>query len=246
MSEVEALRASNPRAHITFIEGQVALIRGVDAVCEQIKQQVGNIDLLFMSQGYLSFQKTDINEEGLDNRFSVGVYGRIRLAQQLLPIMSENARVMSVLMGGKEGPLLEHNLDLLKDFSVVKSIGHFASMMTLSLDGLSQQHPGKVFMHMHPGSVDTGMFARSNKGVTGAAFRYIIDPLFALIAMTVDECGERMLYFGFDGERKPGSYSLDKDGKVVEVEALADARRNGWPAKVLGHDLEVFQRVVSK
>lgn len=42
----------NPGAKTIFLQGDISLLRGVDAVCESIKEQEPNqINLLFMTQG---------------------------------------------------------------------------------------------------------------------------------------------------------------------------------------------------
>ena len=41
---------------ITFLKADLTLLKNVDKVCEEIKQRESRIDVLFMSQGYLTLQ----------------------------------------------------------------------------------------------------------------------------------------------------------------------------------------------
>ena len=93
--ELQNLRTLNPDGVYNFIEAEIALIKNVDAVCKQIREQTSNVDLLYLSQGYLNIGARDNNADGLDNSFSLRYYGRVRFTQQLLPIMSSHARVIS-------------------------------------------------------------------------------------------------------------------------------------------------------
>lgn len=93
--ELQNLKTLNPNGEYRFIEGEVALLKNVDAICEEIKKQNPKIDLLYLSQGYLNIGARDNNEDGLDNSFSLRYYGRVRFTQNLLPVMSQNARVIS-------------------------------------------------------------------------------------------------------------------------------------------------------
>lgn len=46
-------KALNPDGEFTFMKADVGLIKGVDEVCGRIREKVGAINLLFMSQGTL-------------------------------------------------------------------------------------------------------------------------------------------------------------------------------------------------
>ena len=46
---------SSPESTVIFIQKDVSLLKNVDSACEEIKSQEQRVDLLFMSQGYLTF-----------------------------------------------------------------------------------------------------------------------------------------------------------------------------------------------
>ncbi|KAK1534882.1 uncharacterized protein CCOS01_03634 [Colletotrichum costaricense] len=52
---IAALRRSNPSVSIHFIETEIALLRNVIAVCENIIRREPHVDLLYMSPGSLAF-----------------------------------------------------------------------------------------------------------------------------------------------------------------------------------------------
>ncbi|PIA94524.1 hypothetical protein CB0940_08949 [Cercospora beticola] len=141
---LDNLKTLNPNRTYTFLESDISLLANVDSVSQEIKsilsqQPNSKLDLLFLSQGYISFTGREENADGLDNSVSLRYYSRIRFIQTLLPVMSSSARAVSILAGGKEGKIFEDDLDLKKNYSVGNAAGQFATMMTLSFDNFSSQ-----------------------------------------------------------------------------------------------------------
>jgi NAD(P)-dependent dehydrogenase (short-subunit alcohol dehydrogenase family) len=89
------LQAINPNGQYHFIEAEISLIKNVDAACAEIKKHTSKIDLLYLSQGFLNLGTRENNEDGLDVSYSLRYYGRVRFTQNLLPILSPEARVIS-------------------------------------------------------------------------------------------------------------------------------------------------------
>lgn len=54
-SLLSELRETNARGTFIFIEGDVSKLRECDRVCAEIKRQTPSINLLFQSQGYVSY-----------------------------------------------------------------------------------------------------------------------------------------------------------------------------------------------
>lgn len=52
---LDELKSLNPQATFTFIEAEVSLLKGVDKVCDEILAKEQKLDLLWVSQGLLSF-----------------------------------------------------------------------------------------------------------------------------------------------------------------------------------------------
>ena len=243
--EIQNLKRINSNGEYTFIEADISLIKNIDAVCEQIKNQVSGIDLLFVSQGYVSFAGRENNADGLDNSISLRYYGRVRFTQNLLPIMSPHGRAISILAGGQEGKIFEDDLDLERNYSIPNSMGHFAAMHTLAFDKLAAQNPEKGFLHVFPGLVSTGLLGRSATGVLGMLFRYVVEPVLALFATKPEEMGERVLYYGTSEQYAKGSWALDWDGTAKNEKVLVEYRERGMAEKVEEHNLKIFERATS-
>jgi NAD(P)-dependent dehydrogenase (short-subunit alcohol dehydrogenase family) len=244
--ELQNLQSTNPNGDFTFLEADVSLIKNIDAVCEQIKKQVSSIDLLFTSQGYLSFVGRENNADGLDNSISLRYYGRIRFIQNLLPIMSKNARTVTVLAGGQEGKIFEDDLDLERNYSIANSAGHFAAMLSLTNDKFAEQNPEKGFVHVFPGLVSTGLLGNSATGVLGYLFRWLVQPLLSLFATKPEEAGERMLYYGTSEQYATGSKILDADGTEKAEKVLVEYRQRGMADVVAEHNQKIFESATSR
>lgn len=243
--ELQNLKDINPSGEYTFLEADVSLLKNIDAVCEQIKKQVSSIDLLVTAQGYISFAGRENNADGLDNSTSLRYYGRVRFAQNLLPVMSRYARVISVLGGGKEGKIFEDDLDLERNYSIMNSMGQMTSMMTLSWDKLAEQNPEKSFIHTYPGLVSTGLLGKSATGILGLLFRYVVDPIAYWFALTPEEVGERTLYYGTDERYARGSWSVEENGEPQTAKALVEYRERGMADKITEHNQKIFERAIS-
>ncbi len=256
--ELQSLRTLNPNGHFTFLESEISLIKNIDTVCHDVRDQLAatsastegsSIDLLFLSQGYLLLSGRHNNSEGLDNSISLRYYGRVRMVQNLLPHMSPDARIVSVLAGGKEGHIFTSDMDLERNFSIMNAMGHFTSLKTLSLDYLATANPGKSFIHIFPGFVSTGSLGKYNTGIVGLVMRFVETVSdFLGFSIKAEESGERTLYYGTCAEFEKGGqcWVLDWDGRVVESKALKGYRETaGTGEKVMEHNKSIFERVTS-
>lgn len=52
---LDELKSLNPQATFNFIEADISLLKGVDRVCDEILAKEQKLDLLWLSQGLLSF-----------------------------------------------------------------------------------------------------------------------------------------------------------------------------------------------
>lgn len=250
--ELENLKAISPNGTFIFLEEDISLIKNIDAVCKRITSTLQEknlkIDLLFESQGYISFNGRETNADGFDNSISLRYYGRVRFAQNLLPHMTHEARVVSILAGGQEAKIIEDDLDLERNYSIGNAAGHPACMLTLSQDALSADpsNTDKAFLHIFPGLVSTGLLGRSTKGILGWVFRWIAEPLLGFFATKPEEIGERMLFYATTEKFAKGSWSLDWDGSVKENEILKGYREKGFKDVVVEHNKRMYERAISK
>lgn len=104
----------NPGGTYDSIETDVSLIADIDKVVKTVKQKENKLDLLFMSSGFMAFKGRIDTREALDPSMTTRYYPRQRVLKEPLPLLNEalSPRVISVLAGGQEGPLIENNLDL--------------------------------------------------------------------------------------------------------------------------------------
>lgn len=193
-------------------------------------------------------------------------YSRTRITELLLPLLnqSRSPHVVNVLGAGKEGPIIEDDLDLRKpkNFTVSSAMFHSATMLTLSLEHFAAENPRISFAHQFPGFVATPLINRMSSGFKGAVIR-ILAPVARLFAMDIDEAGRRGLFTAtsarysvdngivpLDGglqkaERtKGGVFLVNEHGDSINNEkVLADYRRRGVDKKIWEHTQGVFASI---
>lgn len=249
-SELENLQSLNANGTYIFLEEDISLIKNIDAVSQRIASTLEKndlkIDLLFLSQGYISFNGRETNADGLDTSVSLRYYGRVRFAQNLLPYTANEARIVGILAGGQEAKIIEDDLDLAKSYSVGNAMGHPASMLTLSWDAFAEQNPDKAFLHVFPGLTSTGLLGRSATGVLGVFMRWVVEPMLKLTASKPEDIGERMLFYATAAEFAKGSWSLDWDGTPKENAVLKGYRERGFKDVVVDHNAKMFERALSR
>ncbi|KAI5286049.1 hypothetical protein KEM52_002169, partial [Ascosphaera acerosa] len=81
------LRQLSPHGHYEFIAGNLAQLREVDRVCEQIREREKHVNLLVLSQGILRPGGPNYVGEGLDMKMSLHYYSRMRMIFNLLPLL---------------------------------------------------------------------------------------------------------------------------------------------------------------
>jgi len=196
------LQNINSKAKIEIVEAETSLLKKVDAACKEITQKESKIDLLYLTTGYLSFERV-FTSEGLDQAASVKHYSRIRFVQNLLPLLKKAPapRVVSVLAGGQEGKLFTSDLDLKDNHSFTNDLGHFTTMHTLSLEELAKNNPSISFLHAYPGFVDTGIIGRllgtANGGFTyylAQIAQFFLVPIVNYFSIPIQQVGQRGLF----------------------------------------------------
>lgn len=236
--------AANTGGTCTFIQKDISLIKNVDEVCREIKSKEKSINLLFMTQGTLDL--SSITPEGIRTAVALLVYSRTRFILNFLPLLSAAgersiARVVSVATGTHEGPIDVTNFDLknISLLSPLKTRGHAASMITLTMDHIAQEAPSVSFIHSHPGPV----YSKIDRTMTGWLFplKWLIRFLMLFKSMSAVESGERHVFLatsavwpaarsgsegvklphesglsmadGIDGEQGSGVYTVEEYGR---------------------------------
>lgn len=250
-------------ATITFIEGQVSLLREIQRICRTIAQRTDSLDLLWLSQGGLGLRENDgFTGECLPSDFAVAYYGRILFMRELSPLLSTSAdgRVVSVLFAGGEGTVNAADPDLRAEGSYIfwQAQKQGVTMQSLAMRHLSIEYPSVTYVHTNPGAVSTDVHAKWADSFTGLwmpvawLIRFALMPLFSLLAYTPQQAGEMGLYIALEERygRLGGSTFRRVDDHAEDiprdgVEVLEGYRKDGTDIKLWEHTTSVLERVLS-
>ncbi|KFY72413.1 hypothetical protein V499_07459 [Pseudogymnoascus sp. VKM F-103] len=255
-SQRKKLEKLNPGCKLVFLEAQVSLLSDVDAVCKQIAASEKKVDLLFMSPGCIPFGGPKYTKEGLETCFAISYYSRMRLIQNVLPLLRQSSRprVLTLLNGGKEKQMFDDDIGLETQWSADAVITHTTTMTSLALEHLAKDDERITFLHVFPGLVNSGNFIRvtaeESAGVVWsvmlAVFCRMITVVQLIFGITPEECGERQAYHLTSDQFGPGAWRIDNSSEVVTVPAgdvFEKYRDGGWPKKTWEHTTAVFERV---
>ncbi|TVY84892.1 Oxidoreductase andH [Lachnellula suecica] len=266
------LKDLNAKGEYTFIKADVSLIRVVDDVCRDIMSKEKAINVLFLSQGSLAARNQE-TAEGLHMLVSLSYYSRNRFIVNLLPLLRQATtirRVVTVLAGGYEGPIIEDDFQAWK-IPISQSRGHQNSMAGLSLEAIAKNAPTVSFIHSFPGFVDTNLM-RDTKGPMMFLLWLMARVMVPFMAVPSLEVGERHAFLltsakyparssgesgvplangievvrGTNGEIGSGVYSLNQLGESSgsKIEALlAEMRAEGMVEKLWSHTEEEYKRI---
>ncbi|KAI1133093.1 NAD(P)-binding protein [Nemania abortiva] len=260
---VTECQALNPAGQFIFRKADVSLIRVVDEVCGEIKTELRTINILFLSCGVPSMDRSKTAEE-VHLLAALNYYARIRFITNLLPLIRGAPalrRVVSVGGGGHESELDTADFPAL-GVPLDKLRGHLTSLVTLGLESVAQAAPDVSFIHDYPGTVQTKLTDYLPEEVART-----------LEFMPLDESGERQLYIatsamfppadgldivgvplghgvevavGTSGAAGSGMYSVGADcesASSIVIELLGNMRRDGLVQEVRRHTDSEFRRI---
>ncbi|KAI0399702.1 NAD(P)-binding protein [Xylaria palmicola] len=255
----------NPAGEYIFRKADVSRIRVVDEVCREIKAKEQVIDILFLSCGVPSLDRSKTPED-LHLLAALNYYARIRFIDNLLPLMRRSSALRRVVTVGGGGH--ESHLDT-TDFAALRVPldelrGHLTSLVTLGLEAVAQTAPDVSFIHNYPGTVRTKLIDYLPEEV-----------LRTLEFMPLDESGERQLYMATSARFPPadgvgavgvplgegvevavgassvlgsGMYSVGADCESASpdvLELLGGMRARGLAQEVRRHTEGEFQRIMN-
>jgi NAD(P)-dependent dehydrogenase (short-subunit alcohol dehydrogenase family) len=189
--------ADLPHPNMEFRQLDASSMRGIKKYTDDLKSSGSKLDLLVMSQGIMTMQGRTETPEGIDQKMSLHFYGKQLLIRELLPVLSDAARVVIVLDGwlGDPSKLIWDDLDLKKNYSIKKAAEHCISMN----DGMVQywakiqpEAPAaakKHFIHAFPGTVNTNLF----KGIVPSYLQGPVGLLSRISLTSPETCAERLL-----------------------------------------------------
>ncbi|KAL3487613.1 hypothetical protein BJX62DRAFT_253882 [Aspergillus germanicus] len=222
---ISTIKSINPSATPTFLESDISLLKNVDSVCADISAREQKLNLLFMTPGYMTWKGRDETAEGLDRKFVLHYYARMRFVKNLLPLLTAAAkdtdaksnrlsRVVSVLdphvavrLGGT-GKLDYSDLSLKHTFTLNRCGAHTSLMGDFFLEGLAQKFPDTSFVHAYPSGVNTGLLREYPIASVVASV------IFRPFMLPIEESGERHLFAATSG-RFPASAEKKTEGDVV-------------------------------
>ncbi|KAK5193243.1 hypothetical protein LTR92_006612 [Exophiala xenobiotica] len=234
-SLIAQVQPLNPSATLHPIVGDdLTLIRDAQHAAEQITSHSQaapppRLDILVMSQGFLSFASTpDFSPEGLDRITSIRYHSRMRILVTLLPLLRRSAspRVLNILGAGKEGALDLSDLGMTKSpgtstYGPLYAAGAAGSMTTLFLEELSKR-PGNekiVFIHLFPGLVaGTGLKVQGPGSSFWVRFLwdYIAKPILSMVSYSFSEAGERVLFAATNGRFRRLPPGTSAEGTLIQ------------------------------
>jgi NAD(P)-dependent dehydrogenase (short-subunit alcohol dehydrogenase family) len=229
-SAISLIKTINPSAQPAFIQSDISLLKNVDSVCAEIAAKERKLNILFMTPGYMTLKSRDETSEGLDRKFVLHYYARMRFVTNLLPLLNAAAnntsinangtlsRVVSVLdphtsvRAGGSGTLNFSDLSLKETFSL-KSCGAHATLMgNFFLEGMAHQHTHTTFIHAYPSGVSTGLMRELPAGRVLSA---VLTPLLRPFMVPIQESGERHLFAATSGKFPPKAQGKGTEKNVA-------------------------------
>ncbi|KAI9849119.1 MAG: hypothetical protein M1837_005349 [Sclerophora amabilis] len=261
----EELQKINPDGNVSFIRSDASLLKSVDTACDEIRAKEERVNVLFMSQGVLNM-KQDVTPEGLDRKFSLHYYSRIRFASNLLPQLTTASksgglsRVISVLAAGTEGRISLDDLALKANYSLGKCATHAGTMNSFAAEELAAANSSTTYIHAYPGFVKTNL----SRGL-GPIMKAATEGILMLVkpwSVPLGESGERHLYaatsksyppksqpeesavVGSAGEKGSGAYLISWDGTPCgKDKIMKEYRTQGVGRQIWEHTLDEFHRI---
>ncbi|KAK9490970.1 hypothetical protein V1508DRAFT_233127 [Lipomyces doorenjongii] len=237
LNELENL---NPQGTFIFIETEISLIRNADEVCKRIKANEQQLDLAFLSPGFLSGAGRQETFEGIDTFCALSYYVRLRIIYSLLPLLSASPspRVVSIFAGGKERAIDINDLEMHNGYSLAKAVDISATQTTLAFEELAKSYPVVAFCHVHPGFVTTGIIVRFTKTVKGMwklpamLARWTAIPVLHVFGRSTMAAGEWGVFVATSAKYPPAEkqdvgVALSKGVRVAKSTVESTGKGNG-------------------
>ncbi|PYH43478.1 NAD(P)-binding protein [Aspergillus saccharolyticus JOP 1030-1] len=274
---VQDCQALNPTGEFHFLPVDVSLLSAVDEISAMLLKKEPYLNLLFLSTGTAA-GKTE-TRENLRTLTSLLYYSRLRFTINLLPLLQSTPpghlrRVISVLSGGYEGPIVDvADLDG-RRLSMREFRGQVSSATTLAMETLAEQAPTVSFINQYPGTVRSGLFRDADSWYGWVVWAVLL-VIGWLVYLPTREVAERHVFLatsarfqareraekqrvlvegvevarGTDGRVGSGVYSVWWDGETSGeevMEILRGLRREGMREAVWRVTESVFVRVTGK
>ncbi|KAH6890674.1 hypothetical protein B0T10DRAFT_596848 [Thelonectria olida] len=150
-----------------------------------------SLDLLVLTQGIMTTAGRTETPEGIDYKMALHYYGRQLLIRELLPALTDTAKVLIVLDGLRGSPtkLNWKDLDLKTHFSLGSAADHCISMNDAMVQvHASQKGTKRHFVHAHPGRVKTDLWS-----TLPWYLRALMEPLSHVLCVSPESCAGNLL-----------------------------------------------------
>ncbi|GKU07821.1 hypothetical protein FLAG1_10676 [Fusarium langsethiae] len=183
-----------PHSNIQFRALDASSMRAIKNYTDELKASQDRFGTLVLTQGILTTAGRTETSEGIDRKMALHYYGRQLLIRELMPALTEDAKVLIVLDGVRGGPdkLNWQDLDLKSNFSVSNAAAHCLSMTDAMVQyyGTEQKAAGtkRHFIHALPGVVNTNIASSLPWYLRGPA-----SAVASLLGVSPETCAENML-----------------------------------------------------
>ncbi|KXX74460.1 putative oxidoreductase YkvO [Madurella mycetomatis] len=206
-----------------------------------------NLDLLVMSQGIMNTAPRTETPEGIDRKMALHYYGKQLLIRELLPLLTDTARIVIVYDGwlGSPDKLLWSDLDLKQNFSLGKAADHCMSMT----DGMVQWWAAKQaedgmgrkrsFVHAWPGGVNTGLL----REIVPSFLHGTVRVVGGLLLTSPETCAERLLS-GVEKYAEEGRAwsNINNKGRLFSAKVVWSTEQMGL---VADHTWEILDKALA-
>jgi len=222
-----------------FIRADLSLMSEIRTITKQINA----IDILVLSQGILTMDRTPTKENIIEG-FATSYYGRVLFVEELLPLLRSSphgGKVLFVLNSKRGNPSKIHwdDMKLENSYSFMAAVNHLFAFTDLIIQYFASQpeNANVSFIHAYPGYVKTNIgdnlpfYVRlPMKALT--VFRSKISP---------EECAEFMIH-GILGTEKGWRY-IDEIGETVTNKTIANEE---MLQKIWEHTREITSRTAEQ
>ncbi|CAG1999422.1 unnamed protein product [Fusarium graminearum] len=183
-----------PHSNMQFRALDASSMRAIKKYTDEVKATQDRFGTLVLTQGILTTAGRTETSEGIDRKMALHYYGRQLLIRELMPALTEDAKVLIVLDSVRGGPdkLNWEDLDLKTNFTISSAAAHCLSMTDAMIQryGAEQKAAGnkRHFIHATPGVVNTNIASSLPWYLRGPA-----SAAASLFGVSPDTCAEHMV-----------------------------------------------------
>ncbi|KAJ4346222.1 hypothetical protein N0V95_005588 [Ascochyta clinopodiicola] len=200
------------------------------------------LDALYLSQAQFPLQKSPATSEGIDTQMSLLYYSRMRIIQNLTPLLlacTKPAHVISVFAGNTEDSTTPGELPIgtppTASYGVTSVRKHTTFMKTFFFEELAEKHAGKIsFIHIFPGLVDGPTFYSDVNPLWIRIAWRVLKPLMSWYMTSPEVCGHVMLFLATNRYPAKGTATEGNAVSLKETPAYSSLHELGGGSYAVG------------